>query len=346
MSDNTILEVRNLKKHFPIHQGVFRRVAGHVEAVGDVSFSIKAGECVGLVGESGCGKTTAGRCIIRLLDPTAGEVLFTPNDKTVDMATLDKHGLKEMRQEMQFIFQDPFASLDPRMTVGRIIAEPMKLQGIGTHAERMKRVRELLEKVGLSAGYAGRFPHEFSGGQRQRIGIARSLSLNPRLVICDEPVSALDVSVQAQVLNVLKDLQNDFHLTYLFVAHDLSVVEYISDRIMVMYLGRIVEIAGSDELYESPKHPYTEALLKAIPIADPKLGSRRVALEGSVPDAANPPAGCYFNTRCPYATERCRTERPELRYVQGTEGRMTACHYAEELELTGFRERASTAYDL
>ncbi len=339
MSDKRILEVRNLKKYFPIQKGVFRRVVGHVRAVDGIDFYIKEGECVGLVGESGCGKTTAGRSLIRLLDPTEGEVLFTPHDKTVDMAALDKQGLKQMRQDMQYVFQDPFASLNPRMTVGRIVSEPMKIQEIGTHKERMLRAGELLEKVGLSASQMGRFPHEFSGGQRQRIGIARSLSLNPRFVICDEPVSALDVSVQAQVLNLLKDLQDEFDLTYLFVAHDLSVVEHISDRIMVMYLGRIVEIAGASELYETPKHPYTEALLKAIPIADPKLGRRRIALEGSVPDPANPPEGCNFNTRCAYATDRCHKEDPSLQPVKGSEERMAACHYVNELELTGFLVR-------
>ncbi len=339
MSDKRILEVRNLKKYFPIQKGVFRRVVGHVRAVDGIDFYIKEGECVGLVGESGCGKTTAGRSLIRLLDPTEGEVLFAPHDKTVDMAALDKHGLKQMRQDMQYIFQDPFASLNPRMTVGRIVSEPMKIQSIGTHKERTLRAGELLEKVGLSASQMGRFPHEFSGGQRQRIGIARSLSLNPRFVICDEPVSALDVSVQAQVLNLLKDLQDEFDLTYMFVAHDLSVVEHISDRIMVMYLGRIVEIASASELYETPKHPYTEALLKAIPIADPKLGKRRIALEGSVPDPANPPEGCNFSTRCAYATELCRKDDPTLQTVENSDERVAACHYVNELELTGFTVR-------
>ncbi len=341
MSAKTILEVRNLKKYFPIQKGVFRRVVGHVKAVDGLDFVIREGECVGLVGESGCGKTTAGRSIIRLLDPTEGEVLFRPGEQEVDMAKLGKDGLKRIRQEMQFIFQDPFASLNPRMTVGRIVSEPLKIQGIGTQKERMSRAGALLEKVGLSASQMGRFPHEFSGGQRQRIGIARSLSLNPRFVICDEPVSALDVSVQAQVLNVLKDLQQDFSLTYLFVAHDLSVVEHISDRIFVMYLGKIVEIADSQELYESPRHPYTEALLKAIPIADPKLGRRREALEGSVPDPSNPPDGCNFHTRCRYATDLCRSEEPVLQGQQGNPEHQASCHYQNELQLAGYMARGA-----
>ena len=306
----SLLEVRNLKKHFPIKTGVLKRVTGHVYAVDGVSFSVEKGETLGLVGESGCGKSTTGRAVLRLIEATAGEVTF----EGIDVMKAGRGDMQRLRRDMQIIFQDPYASLNPRMRVRNIVGESLKIHGIGTDAERKKRVFDLLETVGLSAEHAERYPHEFSGGQRQRIGIARALALNPKLIICDEPVSALDVSIRAQVINLLEDLQDEFELTYLVIAHDLSVVKHISDRVAVMYLGKIVEIAGSDILYDYPQHPYTEALLSAVPIPDPNTerARRRIILEGDVPSPANPPKGCVFHPRCPRAQEVCATEMPVL----------------------------------
>lgn len=331
-----IMEVNSLKKYFPIKKGIFRKTVGNVKAVDDISFYIKEGETLGLVGESGCGKSTTGRCLIKLLDATEGEIKFKHNGEMIDLNSLDKKELKKMRREIQIIFQDPFSSLDSRMSVREIIAEPLKLNKIGTKKERTDKVRELLKKVGLRDYQMNRYPHEFSGGQRQRIGIARALALDPELIVCDEPVSALDVSVQAQVINLMRDLQKELGLTYLFIAHDLSVIEHISDRVMVMYLGKIVEIAAADEIYTNPVHPYTEALLKAIPIADPRAKNIRLPLEGSVPNPANPPVGCNFNTRCPYAEAKCRKEEPELQPEADDPEHFSACHFSKSLKLEGY----------
>jgi peptide/nickel transport system ATP-binding protein len=332
--DEILLEVKGLKKHFPIHGGILRRVVGQVKAVDGINFYINKGETLGLVGESGCGKSTTGRAIIRLHEPTAGEIIFDdPELGKVHIEQLDKKQLKQVRPNMQIIFQDPFSSLDPRMTVGRIVGEPLVINKIVSGQALRDRVAELLTVVGLRPEYASRYPHAFSGGQRQRLGIARALALNPKLIICDEPVSALDVSVQAQVLNLLEDLQKKFDLTYLFVAHDLSVVEHISDRVAVMYVGYLVEMATTDELYYNPKHPYTEALLAAIPKPDPRKRSRPHKLPGDVPSPANPPSGCYFHPRCRYAKDICKTDRPPLRDVG--DKHWVACHFAEELTLQG-----------
>ncbi len=316
-----LLEVRNLVKHFPIRQGIiFARQVGAVQAVDGITFNVEKGETLGLVGESGCGKTTAGRCILRLIEPTFGDVIFDGKN----VPELPKDELRELRKDMQIIFQDPYGSLNPRMTVGDIIGEPLHIHKIAKGADREKRVREILETVGLSAFHARRFPHEFSGGQRQRIGIARALAVNPRLIICDEPVSALDVSIQAQVINLLQDLQAEFGLTYLFIAHDLSVVKHISDRVAVMYLGKIVELTGKDELYRNPKHPYTQALLSAIPEADPTIKKERIILRGDVPSPINPPSGCRFHTRCPKVMDICKVQEPE--FVDSGDGHYVACH--------------------
>ena len=307
---DVLLDVQNLVKHFPVRQGVLQRVAGWVQAVDGVSFKIRQGETFGLVGESGCGKTTVGRSILRLIEPTAGHVYFEGQD----VATLSRHELKVLRKDMQIIFQDPYSSLDPRMPIGSSIAEGINVQGIkGREADEI--VRSVLADVGLHAAHARRYPHEFSGGQRQRIGIARALALRPKLIVCDEPVSALDVSIQSQVLNLLNDLQKEYRLTYLFIAHNLSVVEHISDRVGVMYLGKMVEVAAREELFKNPLHPYTKALISAIPIPDPGLKRDRVILEGDVPSPLNPPNGCNFHPRCPIAIERCGQEEPELRNV-------------------------------
>ena len=326
-----LLEINNLRKYFPIKQGLLRREIGNIRAVDDVSFYINEGETLGLVGESGCGKTTTARCILRAIDPTSGEILFRSEEGgTVDVAAAPRAQLRSLRQEMQMIFQDPFSSLNPRMTLMDIVGEPLVITGVAK-SEREDRVAELLSMVGLRPEFMRRFPHAFSGGQRQRIGIARALALNPRLIVADEPVSALDVSVQAQVLNLMMDLQSELGLTYLFVAHDLSVVKHISDRIAVMYVGKLVEMAPTDALFDSPKHPYTAALLSSVPEPDPRVRRDRVVLQGEVANPANPPTGCYFNPRCEYATDICRSEPPQLREI--APNHYASCHRAEELSL-------------
>ena len=316
-----LLRVKNLVKHFPVKGGLFGRQVDKVHAVDGVSFELVKGETLGVVGESGCGKSTTGRCILRLIEPTSGEVWFEGKNVT----ELDRESLRATSRDMQIIFQDPYASLNPRMTVGAIIGEPLTIHKLTNSAtEYQDRIVELLETVGLNADHLRRYPHEFSGGQRQRIGIARALAVKPKLIVCDEPVSALDVSIQAQVINLLEDLQERFDLTYLFIAHDLSVVEHISDRVAVMYLGRIVEIAPARELYTTPKHPYTEALLSAVPIPEPGLKRTRIRLVGDVPNPINPPAGCHFHPRCPKAFDRCKVESPALK--QAVDGHWAACH--------------------
>jgi len=326
-----LLDVRGLEKHFPITKGLFRRTVGLVKAVDGVDFQVRKGETLGLVGESGCGKTTVGLSLLHLIQPSAGDIRIHVNDT---WQTVNNETIKDLRREMQIIFQDPYSSLDPRMRVRDIVAEPLRAHGMRNRRERYERVEQLLEAVGLGSHHMTRFPHEFSGGQRQRIGIARALALNPSLVVCDEPVSALDVSIQAQVLNLLEDLQAEFGLTYLFVAHDLSVVQHISDRVAVMYLGRIVEMADVDDLFAEPLHPYTEALLSAIPDPDPDTVQQQIVLEGDVPSPADPPSGCHFHPRCPYAAEICRREDPQLKVI-GEGGHYAACHRAEELNLVG-----------
>jgi peptide/nickel transport system ATP-binding protein len=332
--DAPILEVRNLKKYFPITRGLLRREIGHVKAVDDVSFIVPAGKTLGLVGESGCGKTTTGHCIMRGLQPTAGELIFNhPTLGKVDIAKANKETLVRIRQNMQMIFQDPYASLNPRMTVLDIVGEPLVVNHIATGKEVEERVADLMQLVGLSPSYLRRFPHAFSGGQRQRIVIARALALNPKLVVADEPVSALDVSIQAQTLNLLRDLQDQLGLAYLFIAHDLSVVEHISDHVAVMYVGQIVEMAETEKVYFSPKHPYTESLLSSVPQPDPTLHKKRILLTGEVPSPANPPSGCYFHPRCRYVQEICQQEQPRLLEVEP--GHFARCHFANELALQG-----------
>ena len=316
-----LLKVNKLVKHFPITGGVLGRVVDKVHAVDGVSFELDAGQTLGVVGESGCGKSTTGRCILRLIEPTSGEVWFEGKNVTA----MGKTELRGMAHDMQIIFQDPYASLNPRMTVGAIVGEALIIHKLTkTDCEYQDRIVELLETVGLSADQMRRYPHEFSGGQRQRIGIARALAVSPKLVVCDEAVSALDVSIQAQVINLLEDLQDKFNLTYLFIAHDLSVVEHISDRVAVMYLGRIVEIASARDLYTTPLHPYTEALLSAMPVPDPQLKRKRIMLQGDVPSPIKPPPGCHFHTRCPLARKECSIESPTLK--QGSDGHWVACH--------------------
>ena len=331
-----LLEVRRLKKYFPIRQGLLRRVVGEVRAVDDVTFSVDRGETLSLVGESGCGKTTTARCILRALRPTDGHILFQiAAGAVVDVPALPRSQLRPLRRQMQMIFQDPFSSLNPRRTLLDIVAEPLVANRLGARREQIDRVAELLRLVGLRPEYMRRYPHAFSGGQRQRIGIARALALQPSLIVADEPVSALDVSVQAQILNLLLDLQDQFGLTYLFVAHDLSVVKHMSDRVAVMYVGRIVEMAPTEPLFAHPRHPYTEALLSAVPKPDPRLRAARIVLEGDVADAADPPPGCAFHPRCAYAVAACRVETPELREV--APGHLVSCHRARELTLRGVR---------
>jgi peptide/nickel transport system ATP-binding protein/oligopeptide transport system ATP-binding protein len=305
-ADQDLVVVRDLKKYFPVRRGLLQRVVAWVKAVDGVSFNIRRGETLGLVGESGCGKTTVGRTILRLIEPTAGEVYFEGRN----IFALTKSELKALRRDMQIIFQDPYSSLDPRMPVGASIAEGLAVHGIGTPKERMEMVIDLLRKVGLEDYHARRYPHEFSGGQRQRIVIARALALRPKFIVCDEPISALDVSIQAQIINLLKELQEEFHLTYLFIAHNLSVIEHVSDRVAVMYLGKIVELTSREELYRNPLHPYTQALLSAVPIPDPTLERERILLKGDVPSPLNPPAGCRFHPRCPVAMAHCAREEP------------------------------------
>jgi peptide/nickel transport system ATP-binding protein len=329
-----LLDVKNLRKFFPIRRGFLQKVVGHVRAVDDVTFYINQGETLSLVGESGCGKTTTARCILRAIDPTAGQIFFRTDDNgVVDVASLPESKVQQLRGKMQMIFQDPFSSLNPRMTLLDIVGEPLLVHGMTNRQERMDRVAELLSLVGLRPEYMRRYPHAFSGGQRQRIGIARALALSPSLVVADEPVSALDVSVQAQILNLLLELQAQLGLTYLFVAHDLSVVKHISERVAVMYVGRIVEMAKTDEIFYGPRHPYTEALLSAVPKPDPRLRSQRIVLEGEVADPANPPSCCYFHPRCRYATEVCRTETPVQEEISPRH--FVSCHRAHEISLRG-----------
>ncbi|GAB6164085.1 dipeptide ABC transporter ATP-binding protein [Thermostilla marina] len=319
----SLLEVKHLKKYFPVRKGIFSRIAGYVKAVDDVSLSIAEGETLGLVGESGCGKTTTGRTILRLLEPTSGTVLFDGDD----VAAAKGDTLRKLRRKMQIVFQDPFSSLNPRMTVSSIIEEGLIVHRMGDARKRREIVMQTLESVGLPADAANRYPHEFSGGQRQRICIARALAVRPRFIVLDEPISALDVSIQSQIINLLTELRSKFNLTYLFISHDLSVVEYLSDRVAVMYLGQIVETAASSELYARPAHPYTQALLSAIPVPDPKTKKQRIVLEGDVPSPRNPPPGCRFHPRCRFAEERCRTEQPAL--CEAAPGHFAACHFAE-----------------
>ncbi len=334
MAKETVLSVEGLKKHFPIRRGLLRRVVGQVKAVDDVSFTIDRGETLSLVGESGCGKTTTSRCILRAIQPTAGAIRFrTDANRQVDVAGLPRAGLRPLRRQMQMIFQDPYSSLNPRMTIADIIGEPLLVNGMGNLAARRKRVAELLDVVQLPRAYMNRFPHAFSGGQRQRIGIARALALNPALIVADEPVSALDVSVQAQIINLMLELQDRLGLSYLFVAHDLSVVKHVSHRVAVMYVGKMVEVATTAQLFRAPKHPYTEALLSAVPVPDPRQRAKRIVLEGEVADPSRVPPGCAFHPRCRYATERCKQETPALE--PAANGSLVACHRAAELNLTG-----------
>ncbi len=340
-----LLEVKNLKKHFPIQKGfILSKVIGHVKAVDDVSFYIYPGETLGLVGESGCGKTTTGRLVMRAYDSTSGEIWFDDCKLgRVNVAELEPQQIRQVRMNMQMIFQDPYSSLNPRMTLLQIVGEPLLVNNVARGSELQDRVAHLLRVVGLRPEYMVRYPHAFSGGQRQRIGVARALALNPQLVVCDEPVSALDVSVAAQTLNLLQDLQSEFNLTYLFISHDLSVVEHISDRVVVMYVGKLVEHATTEELFYHPKHPYTEALLSAVPKPDPRQRTMPIVLQGDVADPANPPNGCYFHPRCQYSIDVCQTDPPHLREI--APGHFVSCHRADELSLKGVEGISVTASD-
>ena len=324
MTEN-LLEVKNLVKHFPVRGGVFSRVRNYVKAVDGISFDVKPGETLGLVGESGCGKSTAGRSILRLIEPTSGEINFEGEN----ICELSNEELRKRRRQMQIIFQDPYASLNPRMTIGSIVGEPLTIHNVAKGQERKDRVEQLLHRGGLRPEHIRRYPHEFSGGQRQRIGLARALALNPKLIIGDEPVSALDVSIQAQVINLLEDLQKDLGIAYVMIAHDLAVVQHVSDRIAVMYLGKIVELAEADELVSSPKHPYTEALLSAVPVPDPTVKTERILLKGDVPSPVDPPSGCRFHTRCPYKEDLCDQEDPPM--LEMSPGHTVACHFSEKI---------------
>jgi len=333
-SNGSLVELQHVKKYFPIRKGVLQREVARVHAVDDVSFAVNEGETLGLVGESGCGKSTLGRTIVRLLEPTDGEILF----RGTHIESFGARRLRPLRREMQMVFQDPYASLNPRKRVGSIVGDPLKIHGLGNKRERKAHVEELLEAVGLSPEHYNRFPHEFSGGQRQRIGIARALALRPKLIVADEPVSALDVSIQSQMLNLLEDLQNEFRLTYIFIAHDLGVVRHVSDRIAVMYLGKLVELSPAEELYQRPIMPYTEALLSAVPIPDPDLaaGRERIVLEGDVPSPIDPPSGCRFHPRCRYATQVCSDVEPPL--VDYGNGHLAACHHPLNVDQATLQE--------
>ena len=338
MPNGNLLQVIGLKKYFPVHKGILKKIVGHIKAIDGISFDIKEGETVGLVGESGSGKTTTGRSIIRLHPVTEGEILFRMDGQMRNVHQLSKPEIKNFRRQMQMVFQNPFASLDPRMSIKHILLEPLVTHKLGSRQDQLGKVEELISMVGLSTSHLDRYPHELSGGQRQRVGIARSLALNPKLIICDEPVSALDVSVQAQVLNLLSNLQKELRLTYLLVAHDLSVVEYMSDRIIVMYAGKIVEIAKSEDLYRQPKHPYTEALISAVPRQQYNSISKRSILPGTMPDAFNLPSGCNFYDRCRYARDICQQTDPDLAAVSANKTTSVACHLADELMLEGYTE--------